>query len=76
MRAAWKIVVGGVLIAAVALDALGVWAARVPVSTNEASPAGRGVVAAIPQAGGTQVTLPVQGPGLDSMAGKRQRRSG
>ncbi len=77
MTVAQKIVVGGALIAAVALDAFGVWAAGVPVAADGTSPVGqRGVVAAIQPTGGTRVALPVQQPGLDPMAGKRRRRSG
>jgi hypothetical protein len=76
MRAARKIVVGGALIAAIAVDAWGLWAAAGPVAAGQSAPASRCAVAAIQQAGGTQVVLPVQGPGLDSMGTKRRRRPG
>jgi len=77
MTVAQTIVVGGAVIAAVASDAFGMWAAGVPVSAADTSLAGqRGVVAANQPTGGTRVALPVQQPGLDPMAGKRRRRSG
>lgn len=76
MRAARRIVVGGMLIAAIAADAWGLWAAPKPAAAGQTAPSGGYSVAAAQQGGMAQVAPAVQAPGLDSMAAKKRRRHG